>query len=352
MARLLAFLAGLAGVPGPAAALQLPALVRESRAPVLPDGSPANTIVWAGDSLLGLADQGEQQIVLFDIHTGRHRRAGRPGEGPAEYRGVTPPLPGPDRSWVVVDVRLRRATVLDPSLGFRRAVAIPVVLNTVLEWRSGGLFSTWYDVARRMTPVLGTLRFSDADRAEPVPLVRLDSLFGSPARPPFSLPPIVAAAPGAGGHVYVGKVDEYRILKLDERGRPVRVYHRPELPVLRFSSSEIAEQTGRLGGAGPAAVSGPALARVREMLSGMAKPFFALTGLSEDSSGRLWVVTARSDQVATEIDVFSPEGRFLGTVKLSGQVRALAWRGNRVAALVERAEGEELLGAVDFYRIR
>jgi sugar lactone lactonase YvrE len=84
----------------------------------------------------------------------------------------------------------------------------------------------------------------------------------------------------------------------------------------------------------------------------MVKPYFAMTGLSEDIQGRLWVVTARSDGRSTEVDVFAPSGRFLGTVSLRGQVRSLAWRGTRVAAVVERAEGEEALGAVDFYRVR
>jgi hypothetical protein len=84
----------------------------------------------------------------------------------------------------------------------------------------------------------------------------------------------------------------------------------------------------------------------------MAKPFFAMSGLSQDPQGRLWVVTARADLRATEIDVFSPAGRFLGTVTLRGQVRSLAWKGNRVAAIVERDAGSESLGPVDFYRMQ
>jgi hypothetical protein len=340
------------GVAGPTPPQALPTLTREDRPPVVLPGTPSPLGSWIGDSILALADVEEQRVMLVEVRSGRVRWAGRPGDGPGEYRGVTAPVPGPDGTLLVLDTRLRRATILGPALDLRRTIAIPVVVSSVLQWTGSGLLCTWYDFSRQMSPYLGLLRFTDQERAEPEPLVRLDSLFGVATREPFSLPPIVASAAGARGRTYVGRLDQYRILRLDPSGRPTMTFARPEVPVHRFSAREIEEQTGKLRAATTTPVPAAAASRVKDMLSGTAKPFFALTGLSEDPEGRLWVVTARGDTHHTEVDVFASSGRFLGTLRLRGHVRSLAWKGNRVAAVVDREEGEEKLGAVDFYRIR
>lgn len=333
-------------------AQSLPALVREEHAPVVVSGSASFLATWIGDSTLALADVEEQRVMLIDAVTGKIRAVGRPGEGPGEFRGVTPPLRAPDGSLLVVDSRLRRATILTAQLMVRRVVALPVVVSNLLRWDGTALICTWYDFSRQMTPVLGRLRISSADRAEPEPIVRLDSLFGMIKRDPFSLPPIVAAAPGARGHWYLAKVDEYRIFKLSAQRRVVGTYERRDAPVRRFSAQEIDAEAGRIRAAGAAPVPPAAAARARQLLAGLVKPFFTINGLSEDSHGRLWVVSARQEDGQTDVDVFSAGGQFLGTVKLRGQVRSLAWNGNRVAAIVERSEGEERLGAVDLYRVK
>lgn len=333
-------------------AQSLPILVREEHAPVRVGGSPGVQAIWIGDSLLGLADVEEQRVMLIDVATGKTRITGRPGEGPGEFRGVNPPLRAPDGSLLVVDSRLRRATILSPDLTVRRVVGLPVVISNLLRWDGTLLWCTWYDFSQRMIPVLGKLRISSEEQAAPEPSVRLDSLFGVIKRDAFSLPPIVAAASGARGNVFLGKVDEYRILKLNPERRQVRSFERRDVPVRRFSAQEIDAETGRIRAAGAAAVPPAAVTRARQMLAGLVKPFFTINGLSEDSRGRLWVVSTRQENGQTEVDVFSPGGQFLGTVKLRGHVKSLAWSGNRVAAVVERGEGEEQLGVVDFYRLK
>jgi hypothetical protein len=334
------------------AAAQVPRLDREERPPVVVPGAVSSQAVWLDDSTLALADTEEQRVMLVDLRSGRIRTAGRPGEGPGEYRGVVPPLRGPEGSLLVLDSRLRRATILNQALQVQRTVILPVVVSAPLQWTGAELLGTWYDFTRQMTPVLGHLRLTAGERAEPVPRLRLDSLFGVTRSEAFTLPPIVAAALGARGRIYLGRLDQYRILRLNASGRIDARFARPEVPALRFTAREIEEQTGRLRAASGAPVPAAAAGKVKDMLAGMVKPYFAMTGLSEDIQGRLWVVTARSDGRSTEVDVFAPSGRFLGTVSLRGQVRSLAWRGTRVAAVVERAEGEEALGAVDFYRVR
>ena len=333
-------------------AQSIPTLVREEHAPLMVSGSASAQATWLGDSILALADVEEQRVMLIDVFTGKARTAGRPGEGPGEFRGINPPLRAPDGSLLVVDSRLRRATILNADLSVRRVVGFPVVISNLLRWDGTTLLCTWYDFSRLMVPVLGLLRTGPDDRAEPRPLVRLDSLFGVIRKDPFSLPPIVVAAPGSRGSVYLARVDEYRIRKLDQNRRAVRAYERRDVPVRRFSAQEIDAEAGRIRATGSAPVPPAAAARARQMLAGLAKPFFTINGLSEDAHGRLWVVSARQENGQTEVDVFSPSGQLLGTVKLRGRVHSLAWKGNRVAAVVERSEGEERLGVVDFYRVK
>ncbi len=353
MTRMFAVAAVLAGLGGVCQAQSPPRLVREERPPVLVGGTASAQAHWLDDSTLAFADVDEQRVMLADPVTGRIRAStGRAGEGPGEYRGINAPVRGSDGSLVVVDSRLRRATILTPQLEVRRTIGLPVVINTALAWSGAALFCTWYDFSRQMTPVLGLLRVGEGERAEPTALIQLDTLFGTVRREAFALPPIVAAAPGARGHVYLGKVNEYRILKLDAKGHVVTRYQRPELPVAHFSTEEIEAETAKVRGTTRVPVPASAVSRVKDVLAGMAKPFFAMSGLSEDPEGRLWVVTARADLHHTEVDVFSPAGRFLGTVTLRGLVRSLAWNGRLVAAVVERDAGDEPLGAVDFYRIQ
>jgi hypothetical protein len=157
---------------------------------VLLIGTASAQAAWLDDTTLALADVEEQRVMLVDPATGRVRAAaGRAGEGPGEYRGINPPVPGPDGSLLVVDSRLRRAAILSSRLEFQRSVGLPVVISTALRWTGNSLFCTWYDFSRQMTPVLGTLRLS-AEPAEPEPLVRLDSLFGVVRQEPFALPPM------------------------------------------------------------------------------------------------------------------------------------------------------------------
>lgn len=333
-------------------AQSLPTLIREERAPVMVSGSASSLASWLDGSTLALADVEDQRVMLIDVSTGKVRALGRPGEGPGEFRGVNPPLRAPDGSLLVIDSRLRRVTILSPDLAVRRVVGLPVVISNSLRWDGTTLLCTWYDFSRLMVPVLGKLRLTAGDQAEPEPMVRLDSLFGMIKRDPFSLPPIVVAAPGSRDNVYLAKVDEYRVLKLNPQRRQVRAYERRDVPIRRFSAQEIDAEAGRIRATGSAPVPPAAAARARQMLAGLVKPFFTINGLSEDSRGRLWVVSARQDNGQTEVDVFAPGGQFLGTVKLRGHVLSLAWNGDLVAAVVERGEGEERLGAVDFYRVK
>src|SRR5262245_48774832 len=109
----------------------LPTLVREERAPVMVSGAASSLATWIGDSLLALADAEEQRVMVIDVVTGKVRTVGRPGEGPGEFRGVNPPLRAADGSLLVVDSRLRRATILAPDLTVRRVVGLPVVISNL-----------------------------------------------------------------------------------------------------------------------------------------------------------------------------------------------------------------------------
>lgn len=80
-------------------------------------------------------------------------------------------------------------------------------------------------------------------------------------------------------------------------------------------------------------------------------PFFGPEGFAFDGTSRLWVVTERTSTDSSEMDVFGRDGAYLTTIRLRYRVKALAFRGDSVAALVERAVSEdEGVRGVDLYR--
>jgi sugar lactone lactonase YvrE len=82
------------------------------------------------------------------------------------------------------------------------------------------------------------------------------------------------------------------------------------------------------------------------------QPFFGPNAFSLDAAGQLWVVTERTRADSTEVDVFGPAGDHLGTLALRDRVQALAFRGDRMVALVVRTVPEvEGIAGLDLYRI-
>ena len=93
------------------------------------------------------------------------------------------------------------------------------------------------------------------------------------------------------------------------------------------------------------------LKAARDELAKQPKWYFQPGGIEVDGAGRVWVATSRGG-TNTDLDVFSPDGQFIGTRAVPGHVTAFAFRLPCLAVLGERQEGAaEGSFGVDLYRV-
>lgn len=135
---------------------------------------------------------------------------------------------------------------------------------------------------------------------------------------PFA-PPYISAVMNDDGLILAGQSMEYRIVAIDTAGAVHAIIGRRQMEPEYLSEEQKAAERARLGRA----------------------------------AGRLWVISERtSENGATEVDVFGPEGDYLQTLELADRVNALAFRGWMIAALVTRTDPEvEGVAGIDLYRL-
>lgn len=76
----------------------------------------------------------------------------------------------------------------------------------------------------------------------------------------------------------------------------------------------------------------------------MTTPKLLFTMLSPriDDRGRLWLITNRTRNDSTAIDVFSRSGEFMSLVMVEGRAVGIAFRADRVAVLIACEEDGQL----------
>ena len=175
-----------------------------------------------------------------------------------------------------------------------------------------------------------------------------DSSLVAPSPDLPSGPALVAVASGVRGGLVAGSPETYRLAAFDSAGTSVRRFGRPELKATFRTEAELDEEIRQMQGQVPP----DAIREARARLSKEPKPYFSLAGVEVDGSGRVWVATTRGG-TRTDVDVFAPDGRFIGTVAMAGHVTTFAFRLPWVAVLTERQEGDDQ-GAfgLDLYRVR
>jgi 6-bladed beta-propeller protein len=287
-------------------------------------------------------DQGSQEIRSFDA-TGRYiRRIGRKGAGPSEFRQAIGLDWDPRGRLWVVDQENVRYTILD-------------TLGSVLDTRTRP-FSGWYTTSWRG----GIDAMGRVHESYPTPgsftslvLLRLDSnqlradTFALPshegevfryerggmrlqANVPFT--PSLRWVFDSRGFVWFGLSAPYRIYQRRIEGDTVRIIERAyqPLPVTaaeRDSAIAAMDWFTRQGG------------KVDASRVASQKP--AYERILVDDAGRLWVApVAAGAEAGKVLDVFDPEGRYLGRVNVPfrlGQV--LIIRGDVVYAATEDDDG-------------
>jgi hypothetical protein len=290
-------------------------------------------------------DRQAQEVRVFDSTGVFVRRIGRGGKGPGEFVGANGLAWDPQGRLWVVDQQGERYTLFDTT---GRVVEDHPRQLLFYGWMWRGGVDTagrlYEDYTKRGTsqPVNVLLRFNRAfTSADTFPLPQYDvqvsfTFSRGTSRTFMSIP----YAPGLHwkvdprGYLWFGVGDVYRIVQRSLEGDTLRIIERVVAPApvtsgeLDSAVAGIVAQVGR-----GTDVDRSRIPRV--------KPTFL--GLWLDDAGRTWVApSVRAGEPSHVLDVFDPEGRYLGRVTLLFSVspyKPLVIRRDRFYTTSEDADG-------------
>ena len=343
LARFLSIAAVTALVGTAATAQSIPRLVQVGSIGCAECGGAAR---FATISDVTVTDSGQVLVVgseaptlrLFD-RTGRVIwTAGRDGTGPGEYR--RPMRASIGQSGIqVVDMALRRLSRLSGDGTFQSSAPI-AGFPAGAAARNGS--SDVVLIVDNFTGPKGLERWT----------------LGDSGRPVGSVPPVQGAQPGtiafpsvavalSGDIALLPDGNVYLIHRFAASGAPSGTWQR-QIERVKRTPAEIAAlerirqraaarasaEVGRGRGAPPP---------LRASGSDDLKPHIAIDGLRFDDAGRLWVRTMRGDEASTILDVFAPDGRFIGEVIVPTAIAAFSLGGRWLAADTEAADGTRVV---------
>ena len=312
------------------------------------------SVAWVTDSRLALTDMAGHQVVIADLNQPALRRIGREGAGPGEFRSPTFSLASPGGGLVVDDIAGRRISEFDSTLRYLRSAVTPGATLRLLDWTRNRVRLVWITFAADGAgPVVSDVDLAGGRTVDRFHIFARDSSLAVPlpgglGRGPS---PYVAAAPGPGGQIVVADPRGYRIVAFDSNGAVLRRFGRPDLPLVYRTADEVAAMMAQARRSFAGRPLPPdAVATMEKSFREQPKPRIA-GGMAVDPAGRVWVATAARG-ARTDLDVFSPAGRFLGSASVPGRVITMAIRGAALAVVAERTGDEEGSYGLDIYRIR
>ncbi|MFQ5705644.1 MAG: 6-bladed beta-propeller, partial [Gemmatimonadales bacterium] len=266
-------------------------------------------------------DRQIQEVRVFQEDGSYVRTLGRKGEGPGEFRGADGLGWGPQGRLWVVDQRLHRFSVYDTSGNYVTSYRAPMRIRQ-WEW-SGSLTASGelYDFS-----LVGS-----GDESRPVVLLfdtvgQYPDTFALPhheteffkydigsssgmTEVPFS--PKLTWLVGPSGALWSGVADRYRIYRSTLEGDTLRAIEREYDPVEVSSGEREAAE-----------------ARVRDFvkskeidLSRIPRYKPAFQRFTVDEAGVLWVrVSDSAERAGSGLDVFDPDGRYLGQVRTRSRI--------------------------------
>jgi hypothetical protein len=259
----------------------------------------------------------QSKVYTFDSLGRFVRTIGRAGAGPGEMRVPSTLAIGPgDSLWVVDDVN-RRYVVFDTAGAFVRTTRRPLIRNcrpNPCTWfetngtlRDGSLVVDGPSVFRnRIFRQSGTGHVTDS-----IILPTADSVASASIRPIIPFSPSLVYAFDQAGVVWFGLNDRYRITGVRAGGDTALIIERARerVPVTASEWDDAARASNhfaRSTGVPPAS---------HGALSNRYKPAFGQ--LAIDPDGFIWVVSAtQTDGLANLLEVFHPNGTYLGDVRL------------------------------------
>ncbi len=266
-------------------------------------------------------DRQIQEVRVFEENGSYVRTLGRAGEGPGEFRGADGLGWGPQGRLWVVDQRLHRFSVYDTAGNYVTSYRAPMRIRQ-WEWSggftaSGELFD--YGSVRSLDESLPVVLLFDGveQYSDTFLLPQYQTEFftyesaGRRGMTEVPFAPKLVWRVGPSGDLWSGTADRYRIYRSTLEGDTLRAVEREYDPV-EVSADE------REG----------AEARIRDFVRGKDidlsripryKPAFLRFVV--DAAGFLWVrVPDSAEREGSGLDVFDPDGRYLGQVRTQSRI--------------------------------
>jgi hypothetical protein len=232
----------------------------------------------------------------------------------------------------VVDMTLRRVSRLDRAGAFVSSAPLGGFASAVgARARTGELVVLLDDFRGTFT----LERWSATDSA-----VSIGTVPRSAAAQAGTLTiPSIAVAPS--GQIAVSRdPNEYRIVLMSPSGQTMGEVVR-DIPRARRTPAEVEAIERRRQQSAIRMRSERSLGRGSPPLmrpsSTDLKPHFSIDGLRYDDSGRLWVKTMRGNESSTVLDVFAPDGKYLGEVRVPVSMGVFSLAGRWLVAAASSA---------------
>ncbi|NIR45794.1 MAG: hypothetical protein GWN99_15280 [Gemmatimonadetes bacterium] len=317
----------------------------------------ARGLAWLDDSTVAVIDPDDQQIVRLGVQSGARERAAGKGGGPGELEGAIMIIDDDAGGAIVADMSHKRVSHFDADLSFVRSATVPGLPLALLGRDGDRVDALWmeFELGDRpgFLPVKGVIDLESGSAQRLFSLYEAEGALNRPEEDnPFS-PPLFSTALRPDGSLLAARSLEYRIVVFEPDGTVRSSFGRPDLPPRHLDDEERAaerersQQAAARGGPPPPGMGG----MLEESLEAP-QPFFGPDAFALDPRGRLWVITEGGAADSTDVDVFAADGTYLGAVRLPDRVQSLAFRGDRLAALVQRtAEAVEGIAGIDLYSL-
>jgi hypothetical protein len=301
------------------------------------------------DGSIVLVDNGNGVIYRFTPAGKLRDSLGHKGQGPGEFLTSAGLAVGPGGEVALADIQTRRLTIWNADGMLKTSVPVTGGMPIALLWNGPA-------------PILGVMTFAPGRGAQarfaPVTigdqavLGELIAGFPDPRREDF--PTAVTCgmcrrALSPEGKLLAAAPDTiYRISEMSPDGRAVRSWIRSDVGAGRRTDEEAAALEKRIatGTAGarpmPPGVPAPVIPR------GDIRFRPRVQGFGLDATGRLLALVSNAGSTSPVVDVFSSDGRYLGTIVPAERLTAFVVRGKRAIGLSESADGEHV---IHVYRI-
>jgi hypothetical protein len=301
------------------------------------------------DGSIAAMDESNGVIYRF-TPAGRLRDSlGRKGQGPGEFLASAGLAVGPGGEVALADIRTRRLTIWNADGTLRGSSPVRAGMPIALLWRES-------------TPILGILSFgpgvpsqvsfAPAGLGEQTRSAAAIATFPDPVKADF--PTAISCGMcrrtlSPDGRLVVSAPDTiYRISQLDPEGKAILTWSRPGVGAGLRTEEEVALLEKRLA-AGPGGGRPNPEGRPRPVVPrGDIRFRPRVQGMGFDARGRLLALVSNAGSRSPVLDVFSGDGKFLGTISPAEHLTTLVVRGNRAIGLGETPDGEH---QIHVYRI-